>query len=240
MSDGAGVFFVEALLYGGAIWIVSVINKQANQAKQEKVDKNNNAATNAIQSLNFNTNNNSVVQFANETFSIILSNEAKQFVIITNGYNQDTYSYDNLVNVEVKLDENVVSSPSIGGAIVGGVLFGGAGAIIGSSNKTAEKKVKKVILRITVDDIKKPIHDLHFFSNELAFPLENPLVKTALENANNWYGRFVTIVEKRKINQPNGNSNNLSVADEISKLKKLMDDGVITSEEFDASKKKLF
>lgn len=40
-------------------------------------------------------------------------------------------------------------------------------------------------------------------------------------------------------NDKNKSSNNFSVADELSKLKKLFDDGVISKEEFDEQKKKL-
>jgi hypothetical protein len=209
--------------------------KTAKDELNERARSIKNTSDKLIKELN--ANSNEVVQYCNNVFSITLSSNDKKFIIF-DGTKSYSYSYDNLINIELVIDEHTTSSPSLGGAVVGGLLFGGVGAIIGSSGKSYDKELKKIVLRITVDDIAIPIHDLVFLSLQVAWPLEKPFIKQSLDDVNNWYGRFATIIDRKK--EINANTGKMSIADEIIKLKQLLDTGVITNDEFETSKRKLF
>ena len=66
------------------------------------------------------------------------------------------YDYSDILNFELLSNNTVVSSGGVGRALVGGVLFGGAGAIIGglSGRKTRTKADLKI--KITLNDISQP------------------------------------------------------------------------------------
>lgn len=244
MSDDASAILEFIAYVGVMVYAGMEINKAEKEGKQEGeriIDESNRRAflnkdvsDKLIKRLN--ANNNEVAQYYNDAFSLTLFNEYKKIVIYDNGI-ETTCLYDNLINIEVIIDESIVSSPSLGDAVVGGLLFGGAGAIIGSSSKSYHKTIKTVVLRLSFDDIKRPIHDLSFLAMHVAIPADKPYVKKILEDVNNCYGSLAAIVAKRKESQTDVKTQ--SIADELLKLKKLLDDGVISKDEFEAAKRKL-
>jgi hypothetical protein len=184
------------------------------------------------------------VSYHNEFCALSINNETKQVFIAADSNNyggslQHVYNFDNIVNVEIQIDGVSVASPSIGGAIVGGVLFGGAGAIVGSSAKTTNQKIKNIALKIYVDDLKSPFLQLYFYKGDTPVITNHPWVVQPQKEVNEWYSRFLNIIEKRKLlAQAGGNNNGSSVADELAKLSNLLKEGVISQEEFDSLKKK--
>lgn len=244
MADDSGglVFALEAVAYAVPAIIGFVSNKEKAAKKESDINKfknilssTENTSTGAV--LDPRTSLNSV-SFSNEFFALSMNNDNKQILIATD--KQNVYGFDNIVNVEIAVDGNSVASPSLGGAIVGGVLFGGAGAIVGSSNKTINKKIQNISLKVFVDDLKNPFHKLDFYSG-IAVDPSSPVIVSTLKEINEWYSRFLNIIEKKKTLSASTNSNggNGSVADEIAKLSSLLKDGVISQDEFDAAKKKL-
>ena len=246
MADDGGL--TELLIYGLPCVIAAGILFYQNQQKKEKTEKyrnilsdSENSSSKAVFDPSKSAN---TVSYHNEHCALSLNNDTKEILIaastgqygITQTY---VYNFDNIVNVEIEIDGNSVASPSIGGAIIGGVLFGGAGAIIGSSNKTVNQKIKNIALKIYVDDLKNPYHRLLFYSNTTAVATNHPYVVQPQKEVNEWYSRFLNIIEKRKmVSMDNGKNSNHSVADEIAKLAALLKDGSISQDEFDAMKKK--
>lgn len=238
---------IEIAVYLGAIiyWNIEHEKGVAKYKREEKMAKDEiKRRSDSIQELSRRqmtilspSTKSNVVQYYNDYFSITLSNKDKK-IILNDGIKSYSYSYDNLMNIELIIDENTTSSPSLNGAIVGGLLFGGVGAIIGSSNRVYDKRLKKIVLRINVDDINTPIHELIFLSLPVPLSPDSPEIKKELVHVNDWYGRLTTIIEKKKESKSNAGS--LSIADEIIKLKKLLDAGIITNDEFETSKRKLF
>lgn len=90
----------------------------------------------------------------------------------TNGeYRYYIYPANRILTSAVISDNEEVTSAStsstVGRAIVGGLIFGGAGAIVGGlSTKKVEKKLTSSLeLKIIVDDSEKPGHRISFFFN---------------------------------------------------------------------------
>lgn len=246
MADDGGltelfIYGLPCLIAGGIIFFQSQQKKEKAEKYRHILSESEDSSSKAVFDPSMSSN---TVSFHNEHCALSLNNDARQILIATDSgqYNisqKHIYGFENIVNVEIEIDGSSVASPSIGGAIVGGVLFGGAGAIVGSSNKTINQKIKNIALKVYVDDIKNPYHRLLFYSNTSAVATNHPWVVQPQKEVNEWYSRFLNIIEKRKIvSQENGNRPGGSVADELAKMSELLKNGVISQEEFDAFKKK--
>jgi len=76
--------------------------------------------------------------------------------------------FKQIIRSEMLVDGNQVASRSLGGAIIGGALFGGVGAIVGSnvSSATVKKNVETVKLKLLLKDINEPAYELIFFDKK--------------------------------------------------------------------------
>jgi len=106
----------------------------------------------------------------------------------------ETYScawIRNLLGCEVKIDDNVEYSASIssaaGRAVVGGLVFGGIGAIVGGV--TGKKNVKKLIHKVTLTiyfDQGKGYEEIVVFSNYDGVDIDNNDFRHNYNLAMNW------------------------------------------------------
>ncbi len=158
----------------------------------------------------------------------------------------DILSYQDILSSEILVDGTTITKTSrgsqLGGALIGGLVFGGAGAIIGGlSGKTeSSNKTNSAELLITVNRVKNPNYKI-----SLPFGQE----WSAMEQAQHWHSVMKVIIKQADIEdtatqaklieeKPSQISDN-SVADEIVKLGKLKEQGLLTSEEFLKLKSKL-
>ncbi len=159
------------------------------------------------------------------------------------------YSYKDLLSCEIFEDGSTITttvrSSQVGGALLGGILLGGVGAIIGGlSGKTkSSDKVKKVDLRLTVNDTKSPLHDITLLNLETK--KGGFLHNTAMQNARHWHGLIEVLIRRAdaedKANTSNSQSliQSASMAYEIKKLADLRNSGILSENEFQQQKKKL-
>lgn len=127
------------------------------------------------------------------------------------------------------------------GALTGALLFGVAGAVVGSADKKAV-----LIVRLHTVNINEPIVDLHILTTALSRNDKN--FAMCFENANKIYGHFKAIADANSAMQAtqsdeselgNVKDDTDEVVEKIRKYKALADDGIITQEEFEAKKKQL-
>lgn len=169
-------------------------------------------------------------------------------------YSSRTFDYKDILEAEVIIDGETVTKTSrssqIGGAILGGILAGGVGAVIGGlSGKTASKeKVKSIQLKVIVNDIKNPLQIIPFLNETNSIDRSNQKFINANKEVMHWHSLFKVIIDmadkEEKSNQVIQNNINdskptLNTADEIRKLHDLLKEGIITQEEFDLQKKKI-
>lgn len=85
--------------------------------------------------------------------------------------NKKLFSYDDLIDFElIENGKTLVTKGGLGTAIAGGILFGGAGAIIGAvaGKKTTTEKINKMFVRLTFKTNFRPIHeDVIFVFNKI-------------------------------------------------------------------------
>lgn len=117
---------------------------------------------------------------------------------------------------------------SLSGAIVGGLIAGGAGAVIGS-----RKEVNPISSSVKVHDTSKSFI-LYRNSND-----ELTTMEFDTHDVYNYLLRKIPQKDIRTVQLKNTNNQPTSQIDEIRKFKELLDDGIITEEEFQVKKKQL-
>jgi hypothetical protein len=150
-------------------------------------------------------------------------------------YTKDIVSFSDIIGIELIANgKTTVSKRSttrtIGGAIVGGVLAGGAGAIIGglSGNTKQEENVAVYTVKILLRSIEKT--SLIWYADK--------------ENANNIKDLVSVIIDKTDkstegIPEETFAKPSDSIADELLKMNELKEKGIITEAEFTIQKDKL-
>jgi len=151
------------------------------------------------------------------------------------------YNYSDIVDFELLEDGESVTQGGLGRALVGGVLFGGAGAVVGGV--TGKRKNKEVCnslkVKVTLRDINNPVVYISFLS--AATKKDSFTYKTFYNSAHECLSvlQLICDTQEAPVNNNGNNSVAGSVADEIKKFKNLLDEGILTQDEFDAKKKEL-
>lgn len=164
---------------------------------------------------------------------------------------KDIFEYFNLLSFELLENGNIVTKGGIGRAVVGGMLFGGVGAVVGGITGSKNQNMcSSMKLRIT-------LRNAHMDNTYITFIGYNTLTNSveyskAQKDAQACISALEIILDKMRAMEEGtrqmaqhhqskhiGATENLSAADEIAKFKRLLDDGAITQEEFEAKKKQL-
>ena len=143
------------------------------------------------------------------------------------------------------------ASRTIAGAVIGGALMGHSGAIIGGlsganeKNKEVNNMIIKILLKDTVDTSyklkfnpdkvlkTKNDEDKKLYDNCFSKAMQaKDLLSILIDKVNNH--KFESDEDKQK-----GGIQNIGIADELTKLAKLKDEGIISEEEFQSQKAKL-
>ena len=150
------------------------------------------------------------------------------------------YSFDDILDFELIEDGNSITKGGTGRAIAGGLLFGGIGAIVGGA--TAKRKTKstctRLQIKITLNNISNPMVYVNLITTETK--TDSLIYKTAYGSAQNIMSVLQIIcANNQSISENTSVASSISSADEIIKYKQLLDQGIITQEEFNEKKKQL-
>lgn len=166
---------------------------------------------------------------------ISIDEKSKLFTI-----NKHVYEYSSLLSYELLEDGASVTKGGLGRAVVGGVLFGGVGAIVGgvTGKKRSRNICDSMKIRVSLKNASKDVEYITIVSypiktNSYEYGEAQKLAQeciTALDYISN-FNQY----QKSSYVQPRS----ISAPDEIMKYKTLLDNEVITQEEFDTKKKQL-
>lgn len=152
-------------------------------------------------------------------------------------YHYTLFRYDQIVDFEILENGSSVASGGLGRAMVGGLLFGSAGAIVGASTRKQSNVCSDLKVKITVKDYLKPAFYITLINSDQK--KSGLIYKTNMKLAQDLISQLQLIVNSMQASGERQNQTVVSTADEIRKFKELFDDGIITQEEFDAKKKEL-
>lgn len=153
---------------------------------------------------------------------------------------RDVVNYGQIVRSEVCVDSEILIKTDrlgqVGGAMLGGMLTGGVGALIGAlgAKKKQVKNIKRVELKIIVSGSTTPTYTIVFGS------VRGFDANQAIANASKWHdllsiaikehGDSVQLASSKQSSQPQ------SVADELNKYADLLKKGFLSEDEFKKAK----
>ena len=144
----------------------------------------------------------------------------------------DLIEYDNILDYELLEDGAMVADGRT--VAKGAILFGTAGAVI--ANSIQSSVCTNLQLKVTLKDSEKPVVILDIITEQTDKSSEK--YKALYKAAQITISKIQQILSTRN-NNPIPATTTTSNADEIRKYKGLLDDGIITEEEFNAKKKEL-
>ena len=170
----------------------------------------------------------------------IAIDEDNHLVKLGNAY----FKFENIIGYELRVDGDTMISHSggVGRAIVGGLLFGAAGAIVGAATRGANTKSTCDDMHIMIS-LEHPIYSTMYI-RFISSPVDKSgfLFRNAQKSADECIS-ILKIVENAMASEKTvpaaAESSPISAADEILKFKQLLDANIITQEEFEAKKKQL-
>ncbi len=151
------------------------------------------------------------------------------------------FAFSNLLSFELLEDGETITKGGLGRAVAGGILFGGVGAIVGGV--TGGKKSKGVCssmrIKITLRNCHRTMVHISFIMGKTK--TSSFVYKTAQASAQECLSALQIISDSHQSEMvaQTTNQSSPSVADEILKFKELLDDGIVTQEEFETKKKQL-
>ena len=165
-------------------------------------------------------------------------NDNKKQFMITHGILK-VYNFEDIIDFEL-LENGETVTKTKGGvrrAIVGGALLGGVGAVVGSV--TAKKEsfdiVNSLKIKITLNNTNYPtVYIPLIFSKTKT---KSFAYKNAYNNAQEILSALSIICKENEKKYYISAEQKISSSDEILKFKKLLDDGIITEDEFNKKKK---
>lgn len=233
----------------------AILQGISNSEKIEEKGKKNNQTLKSLPDFNVTK----IIEGVNNEYIFAVDEKGEKVAIIQT-LHKTIIPFDQIISVEVIEDNAILQQKSslrtIGGAVVGGVLAGGAGAVVGglSGDSTQNKTVSKVQVKIKLRDINRPSYTINCFDCKTMTAAQKPikpssmegdLYKKGLNHAHriaDTISAIIDITDKstnnsfKKTKAPKQIG---SIADELSKLADLKDRGILTDEEFNAQKQTL-
>lgn len=181
--------------------------------------------------------------------SIGYDSDRKKICLLDSLNHPIVYDYKEILQSELVIDGEIISkhstSSTLGRALLGGVLAGGVGAIIGgvTSSEKQKEKVRRIDLKLSINDSKNPFYKIDFCDMEVT--KGSGLYNFYYEKAERWHGIIATLIRQaddlEKANQKEVSQKGApeSITDELIKLKSLLDSGVLNQAEFQIQKERI-
>ena len=193
------------------------------------------------------SNSGAAVKDTNMLFE--MDDERKQFKI--NGENI-FYSFSDLISYELFENNVVIQESGVDRAIIGGLLFGDVGAIVGAQTRGSQNAVDSLYIRISlkaghmkrINLISSPTNREGAFYRDMRRRADEIIASLDFIADDN--KKSAIDENRRRLEAPSNPPQSIQaerspalVADELLKLKQLLDMGVLTEEEFNQQKQKL-
>lgn len=167
----------------------------------------------------------------------LYSSEKKEYIIKFN----DIYAIETYID-GLNISRTVRTNQAVSAAI-GGLLFGGVGAVVGAlTSEKKEGKVKNIILRIIKNDVSHPTHEIIFLKEDIGFDRDSIIVKPAEELMEKWKHKLNIIIkscDQKLLSGKNDLNENSELFSKLKQLHELKVEGILTEEEYNVQKAKI-
>ena len=181
---------------------------------------------------------------------VLITDDINEFIAIVTPTNIHVHHYSDIVSISYEENGSDVFNKSIGGAVVGGLLLGGVGAIVGSNTAkaTQNKEVRnmsiKILLRSTSNStIVLKIYEGFLETKNYGDRIHYEKLMQEVSEIKDIFSIIIDIVDKKSYSSTTlptaPPTSTISVADELEKLAKLKEAGILSEEEFNEQKVKL-
>ena len=155
----------------------------------------------------------------------------------------DIINFSDIIEFQIIEDSNTVMKGGVGRAVVGGALAGGVGAIVGANTRASKNVINILQIRIITKKISNTLYTIDLIKTEIE---KNSMeYRNAMNFANNVYAILTSIITNNdKVSNNLGGKktmeqNNNNFIEQLERLSKLRNDGMITEKEFEESKQKI-
>lgn len=167
---------------------------------------------------------------------MLIDDVNKQFILQVNHNFTRIYRYDEIINYEVYENGASVVKGTVGEVLIGGIFFGLAGMIAGSSSdRKISETCSSLQLAIRLNNLEKPQILIEFMSNV-------PLDKNSsqyIQLKNNLKEACAILEYFINNTTPQVGQSEISKMEQLQEYKNMLDNKLLTEEEFDKLKKKL-
>lgn len=152
--------------------------------------------------------------------------------------NVTVFNFDEIIDYELIEDGETITKGGLGRAVAGGVLLGGVGAIVGgvTGKKKSKTVVNQMYVRISLNNKYVKQVTIKLIETEVK---KNGFTYNLCKDSANKIISLLDYMSSQNNSVLSNSNNTTSSADEILKFKKLLDDGIISDDEFNAKKKQL-
>ena len=164
------------------------------------------------------------------SFRNFMLNKDKTLYYFATTYNQQKF---NIRRIDEIQSVDFIENDGANDVVTNAMLFGSVGAALGATDQKSEIKI-----RLRTTSVQEPIIDLYVLSEPLS-PKSKDFIR-CFGIANNIYGIFRELISPISTAAKKTSSNNdEEIIERIRRYKELLDDGILTSDEFEAKKKQL-
>ena len=235
--------FKKPMIELALLQIKSEVRKSiAKLPTQQVVEKNTNKDFVATKAINILSNG---LKNANK---LLIDNDHKLFVYQNGDHISKAYGFTDLINYEVYENGQSKVKGRAGAALIGGAFFGLTGLIVGSSmGRQISKECTQLKLIMRINDINQPqivityIDNVGWNKNKFSYGMMKENIQevcSALEyilNAKTLEQSMLDSQSKQSIE----NKQDQSLKKKLQELKELLNDGLITQDEFEQKKKQI-
>lgn len=174
--------------------------------------------------------------------AILIDNEKKKFIYKKGKILSRPYKFSDIINYEVYENGSSKVKGTAGKALIGGAFFGLAGLIVGSSmGKKVNEKCNQLKLIIRVNDVANPQIVITYIDN-VDWDKSGFNYRNMKENLQEVCSMLEFMINSKTLEEPektNNHNNEKSDKDQLLELKEMLDEGLITQEEYDQKKKQI-
>lgn len=176
---------------------------------------------------------------------LLIDNQNKKFIYQRGKIHSKTYSFSDLINYEVYENGKSQVQGRAGSALIGGAFFGLGGLIVGSSmSRNVNEKCNQLKLIIRLNDFDCP-EIVITYVNTVDLNKSSWTYKNMKNNIQTVCSMLEYMLNEKTLEQSSAgkqeekNSVNASSKEQLQELKEMLDDGLITQEDYEKKKKKI-